>query len=182
MHTIVHTRFRLARAEDAAALADFLGRLSPKTVRARYLGPIRLDSPTLERELGRLLHADAATHTVLLAEEGGVIRGLGEYVVADRRCADLALVVEDGYQGYGIGRTLLLNLEYRAVQQGLSAFVGEIATDNVRVLQLLRSSGRPLRLLPGYASTHFELLLESGPGVRPISLLHAMRLSPPAAA
>jgi len=184
MHFAVHTRFRLARPGDDGALADFLSRLSPETTRARYLASIRLEGQALRRELARLLPADAAGHKVLIAEQDGIIRGFGEYVVADGQRADLALVVEDRFQGYGLGRALFLNLEYLAVREGIRTFTGDVAPHNLRARHLLRSSGRVLRMVYAYATICFELALNPAADTRPISLLYAMRrrASEPAAA
>jgi GNAT superfamily N-acetyltransferase len=156
MESIIHMP-----AHHRVAVGDFLARLSPATRQARYLGPVELEGPSRERELRRLQSSDAVLHTVLLAMDGDEVRGIGEYVVestqADR--AEVALVVEDGLQGRGIGTSLFLDLEQHARRHGIKAFTGEVANDNHRVVVMLRNAGRPLQIRPGYASSHFELTL-----------------------
>src|ERR1700681_3752535 len=99
---------RIARAGDGAALHAFLERLSPRTVQARYLSAwTRLTGPSADRETQRLLDGDEARHVVLGAVDGDAIRGVGEFVVGETAgAAELAMVVEDAFQGRGIGRLL----------------------------------------------------------------------------
>jgi ribosomal protein S18 acetylase RimI-like enzyme len=67
--------------------------------------------------------------------------------------------VEDGFQGQGIGMTLLRRLAARANAAGIQTFTGEVAPDNQRVLKILRGSGPLIQLQPGYGSLRFGLRL-----------------------
>ena len=105
-------RLRLAQASDRAALQAFLSRLSPATLHARYLTPVSsMDGLRGDRELDRLLDGDSAAHVVLLALDGEHVRGVAEFVAEDARSAEIAFVVEDAFQGRGIGRRLVRRLE-----------------------------------------------------------------------
>jgi hypothetical protein len=121
------------RARHRMAVGAFLARLSPATRHARYLGPMQFEGHSRERELARLQSSAAGLHTVLLALEGDEVRG--------------------------IGTLLFLSLEQHAWRRGVRAFTGEVANGNQRVLAMLRDAARPLRIQPGYASSHFELTL-----------------------
>jgi ribosomal protein S18 acetylase RimI-like enzyme len=152
------------RGSDAIAVRAFLTRLSPETRRGRYLVTTVFHRHSLEREVRRLQSTVSAGHTVLLAREGGEVRGIGEYVVGtvDRTTAEVAVVVEDGYQHRGIGTSLFLNLEKHALGCGIRAFTGEVANDNYRVLRLLKAAGRPLEVQAAYASSPFQIVLRQG--------------------
>jgi GNAT superfamily N-acetyltransferase len=95
----------------------------------------------------------------VLAVDGTEIRGIGEFVSEQVDRADLALVVEDAFQGCGIGRSLFRTLEQLAREHGIRAFTGDMAYGNARAAALLRGTGRGLRLQVGYGSLHFTLRL-----------------------
>jgi GNAT superfamily N-acetyltransferase len=154
-------RVRCAGAGDRAALRAFLDRLSLRTVQARYLSPpVALSGPLADRELERILGRNEAQHTVMLAVDGAAIRGVGEFLAEQVDRAELALVVEDAFQGRGIGRSLLRTLEQLARARGIRAFTGDIAHDNSRAAAMLRRTGRQLQLQVGYGSLRFSLSLD----------------------
>jgi GNAT superfamily N-acetyltransferase len=135
-------QFRIAQRSDRAALGAFFGRLSPETVLARYISPV-----------------NEAEHVVLLAVDGGEVRGVGEFVREGAAHAGLAMLVEDAYQHRHIGRGLFLKLEELALERGIQAFTGDVGTGNLRVARMLTRTGRRLQTRLGYASTEFMLQL-----------------------
>jgi GNAT superfamily N-acetyltransferase len=152
-------RLRLARAEDRPAIRAFLDRLSPDTVKARYLSPlVSLTGLLGDREVVRLLERSTAERVVLLAVDGSEVRGIGEFV-KDAEQAELALVVEDDFQGRGIGGSLLRELEQRARDEGILAFTGDVAYGNWRMTALLRRPGRKVQVQPSVGSMQFSLPL-----------------------
>jgi GNAT superfamily N-acetyltransferase len=157
------TSLRIARANDLAAVRAFLTRLSPSTVKARYMSAwSSLAGPAGDREAQRLLHRDESRHVVLVAVDGGQIRGVGEFVAeptSQEAQAELALVVEDAYQGRGIGRLLLRCLEDMARERGIRAFTGDVGYTNRRVHGLLQASGWPVDLQPAFGVLRFRLRL-----------------------
>jgi GNAT superfamily N-acetyltransferase len=154
-------RIRLARPSDRGALRAFLGRLSARTVQDRYLSPcLPLDEARADLEVTRLLESKDYDRTVLLALDGPEVRGIGEFSIEDAEQAELAVLVEDAYQGRGIGKRLLRLLERLAMQRGLRALTGDVAYGNSRGLALLRATGRPLQTRPDYGTVRFTLRLE----------------------
>ena len=151
---------RTAQARDRSALHAFLQRLSPATLRARYLSPLgTLPAPWAERELDRLLDRHGGKHLVVLAVDGAVVRGVGEYMEEPVGRAELALVVEDDFQGRSVGRALLRTLQQLALERGIRAFTGDVSHANRRALLLLRGTGRGVRVDSGYGSLRFRLML-----------------------
>jgi GNAT superfamily N-acetyltransferase len=151
---------RLARASDRGAVRDFLGRLSPLTVEARYFGPrLPLDGARADLEVSRLFDTPHEPRTILLAMDGPEVRGIGEFIVDHPEEAEVALLVEDAFQGRGLGKGLLRALERQAVERGVRAFTGDVAYSNSRMLNLLRASGRALRTQLDYGSVRFTLRL-----------------------
>ena len=154
-------QLRVAQDGDRQAVREFLGRLSPGTVRARYLQSRNLAGPSGERELCRLLAGNEGKHAVLLALDGAEIRGIGELFSLPLQRADLGLVVEDAFQGRGIGRVLLQTLIQLALKQGIRALTGDMAYGNVRAVALLQGTGRQLQLQVGGGGVQFALLLQA---------------------
>jgi GNAT superfamily N-acetyltransferase len=155
-------QFRVAEPDDREALRAFLGRLSQSTVAARYLQrSLDLAGPSGDRELDRLIGRRHAGHVVLLAMDGADVRGIGELFSQGLNQADLGLVVEDAFQGRGIGRALLRTLEKVALNRGIRAFTGDLAYGNARAVNLLRGSGRSIRTQVGSGGVSFTLTLQS---------------------
>ena len=153
---------RLARASDRGAVRAFLSRLSPRTIQARYLSSaVPLDEERADLELRRLFDNPAPERTVVLAMFGPEVRGIGEFTVEGDDQAELGLLVEDAFQGRGIGKGLLRALQRLAAQRGIEAFTGDVGHTNSRMLRLLRATGRKLRTQPDYGSLRFTLRLRS---------------------
>ena len=158
-------RLRVADASDRGAVRAFFTRLSADTIRARYLSPLSsLDGTPGERELDRLLERGSAEHVVVLAVDGTQVRGIAEFVAEDDQGAEIAFVVEDAFQGRGIGRRLVQQLELLARQRGIVAFTGDLAYGNTRAAALLRGTGRRLQMLGGYGALRFRLPLQPQAG------------------
>jgi GNAT superfamily N-acetyltransferase len=154
--------FRVVQDGDRGAVRAFLDRLSPSTVEKRYLQrSLRLTGPAGDREVNRLVGRHEPRRVVVLALDGTDVRGIGEFFDESLGRADLGLVVEDGYQGRGIGRALLRRLEKLALNRGIRAFTGDMAYGNVGAAGLLRGAGRPLQTRVGSGGVQFTLVLQA---------------------
>jgi GNAT superfamily N-acetyltransferase len=137
-HTV---RVRRVTAGDGDALTAVLERMSLRTRWLRFHSPIvRLSGA----QLRSLLAADHHDRSVLLAEvevEPGCwqLVGFAQYarIASDR--ADAAIVLEDAWQGRGVGRTLALQLVGAARAAGIAAFTSEVLTENRRTLAFVRA-------------------------------------------
>jgi GNAT superfamily N-acetyltransferase len=96
---------------------------------------------------------------VLLAMDGPEVRAIGEFVKDGVGEAELAVVVEDDFQGRGIGGALLRDLEQRALDEGILTFTGDVAYGNWRMNALLRQPGRKLQFQSTAGSMRFSLPL-----------------------
>src|SRR5215469_4391352 len=161
--TIYHPRLRSIHSRDCQRIRAFLHRLSLATVKARYLGGPPLTGFAAEREVTRLLGRDRTHHTVLVAVAEDEIRGIAEYVEEAPGRAELAIVVEDEYQGRGIGKRLFRALVRRAKAHDIQIFTGDVATGNHRVIAKLRRGGQGVRTHLSYGSVRFEILLAAAP-------------------
>jgi RimJ/RimL family protein N-acetyltransferase len=132
---------------DAYRLRRMFDRLSPTTVYHRFFAPI----PKPRTEM--LIHLAGVDHDrreALVAEADGEVVGVARY---DGRPghdeAEVAVTVEDAWQGRGLGTLLLLRLANLARRRGLHAFTAAVLSDNSAAVRFLK------RLSPA-AEVRFE--------------------------
>lgn len=129
---------------DGPLLADAFERLSEESRRHRFLGP----KPTLtDRELRYLTEIDGHHHEALAAIDPPTGRGvaIGRFVrdPTDPDLAEVAITVDDEWQGQGLGRLILSRLVDRAREEGVRSFTALVAMDNRRMHALLGRLGGP---------------------------------------
>ena len=136
---------RPVRPDDAPLFCRLWDRLSPETVYHRFHAPLR--SPPADAH--RLVEVDHDLREALVAVVGGEVVGVARYdrSPADPGTADVAVVVEDAWQGVGVGRQLLGELTELAARRGVRSLTADVQADNDRMVGLVR------RLLPGAVLT-----------------------------
>ena len=132
---------RPARPDDGPLFCRLWDRLSPETVYRRFHAPLR--SPPADAH--RFVEVDHDLREALVAVVGGEVVGVARYdrSPADPATADVAVLVEDGWQGVGVGRQLLGELTELARRRGVRTLTADVQTDNDRAVGLVR------RMLPG---------------------------------
>jgi len=131
-------RLRPIRPDDAPRLMALCHRLSPRTVYQRFFSPRRLRP----EEAYAFANVDYRERMALVAEvdtgqEPDLI-GVARYGMAkEAAMADIALVVEDGWQGLGLGPILLKEILHAGAQRGIRHFRADVLTENRRALRLL---------------------------------------------
>jgi GNAT superfamily N-acetyltransferase len=136
---------RAIRSDDRSRLHAFHSRLSSETIYLRYFAVL---AALPEKMVERLTHVDYENRMVLVATKK---LGDEEEIIAvvqyDRSAAtsgEVAFVVEDGWQGLGIGTALLQHLAEYAHSCGIETLTAVTMASNQRMLSLLRHSGFPL--------------------------------------
>lgn len=133
---------RPIRPDDADALRAFHHRLSPDSVRRRFFG---VHPDLFDREVLRFTRLDVKNEAALVATIEGEIIGVGRYSrVGGGDSAEVAFVVEDDYQGHGIGTELLTLLAQVAWGDGIRRFVADTLFDNRAMLDLFYHTERAL--------------------------------------
>jgi RimJ/RimL family protein N-acetyltransferase len=128
---------RPATASDAPALERLFYRLSRDSVMLWLCAGVP-QTPHFAHILARYAEVDGRDAVALVAEEAGQVVGIARYVrVAPPVEAEIALVIEDSWQGRHMGRAMLRQLVAYARTQGLSAFLGDCLAENHRVLRML---------------------------------------------
>jgi RimJ/RimL family protein N-acetyltransferase len=150
------------RPDDAPRLQDLFHRLSPESIYFRFLGRPK-DLPLAQAE--RLANVDCEQCMAFVATHG---RDDVRDIVAVARYAQVAgrpglaeagVVVEDQYQGRGLGTLLLKRLTAYAREHGVQAFYASVHPANNQILRFIQRSGLPTesRLEAGVWEMHVYL-------------------------
>ena len=127
---------RLARPEDTEGVAEMHSRSSEQTRYQRYFAPV---NDWREDQLRRIAGGHRGA-TLVAQDAAGNVVGLGN-VFPDRPddtvAAEIAVIVEDAWQGRGLGTRLLAHLVDLARRQGYEEVVALVLAENSGMLALL---------------------------------------------
>ena len=140
---------RAATAADAPLVAALHARCSPHTRALRSLST----RPVLTAAvLQQLIGADGSTSVLAMTTDGGAAVGLANLVGTGSGTAEVALLVEDLWQGRGVGTALARNLVELARIDQLTEFTAVSQAGNGALTRVLRRAGlRPRGRLEGGA-------------------------------
>jgi GNAT superfamily N-acetyltransferase len=137
---------RPMRSQDAGLLQAYVRGLSTETRHNRFLGALGELSLT---RLEQLIRIDGPGEVALLAfldaDESQVI---AEAILANTpngHCSEIAVSVADAWQGRGVGRLILRNLECRAKMAGARLLYGDVLRTNTAMKCLARKEGFSIR-------------------------------------
>ena len=134
---------RPARTTDRELLADLAARLSPESLRRRFLGTLSVQAAA-EQLLRTGPPEQACTLLVLTGEpQRPRVVAAGSYVrdPLDGEAAEVALLVDDAHHGKGLGTLLLERLALLAARHGIRRFHGLLHPENREMLEVFRDSG-----------------------------------------
>jgi RimJ/RimL family protein N-acetyltransferase len=136
--------FRIIRPEDASLLQRFIGRCSERTIYLRFFGSL---SEFTKEKAQYFAHVDGVDHFAFVAldpDDPNEIIATARY---DRQPgeegAEYAAIVEDQWQGEGVGIELTRRLVDEARHNGVRLFYALVMGKNTRMLELLRHLGLP---------------------------------------
>jgi GNAT superfamily N-acetyltransferase len=136
--------FRLVQPKDVSALQRFLGRCSERTIYLRFFGSLQDFS---EEKAKYFAHVDGVDHFALVALDPNDQNEIIAIVRYDREpgeeYAEYAAIVEDGWQGQGVGVALTRLLIDAAWDKGVRYFYALVMGKNKRMLELLRHLDLP---------------------------------------
>ncbi|MER7559573.1 GNAT family N-acetyltransferase [Nocardioides sp. NPDC126508] len=129
---------RPVRSDDLFAFERMWSRLSEETIYRRFHAPVRRLSLKLRRYLVDVDHRD---HDALVAVVGGEVVAVARYhrCAEEPAAAEVAVLVEDAWQGHGLGARMLRELACLARRRGIDVLTGDVQSDNLRMLDLVRS-------------------------------------------
>lgn len=133
-------RMRSADPSDAPLVAALHARCSPEARRSRFLSP----TPRLAAgQLDELLHGETGTGQAVIAvtADGGSAVGLANLATHGDGVARFAVLVENAWQGRGLGTALLRRVADLATEQGITELTGIARPDDLGITRLLRRAG-----------------------------------------
>ena len=133
---------------DAAALQRLVGRSSERTVRLRYFGPMKNLSDAQARRFAEVDGSDRFALVALDPENEDEIVAVVRYDRggAEEEAAEYAALVEDRFQGRGLGTSLTRALIEAARERGIERLHAYVLPENKVMLKLLRDLGLPERV------------------------------------
>ena len=173
---------RFVEPEDAVALQDYFHRLSVNSRYNRFLAAVGELPPS---ELKKTLHSGGNAFAILATlKTGGVETIVGEARYAfdgDTASIEFGLSIDDRWQGHGIGRALLQNIECRAASFGATRLFGDTLRSNDVMIALARKAGYALANSPGdWKLTRFQKQIDIGPQEIPCASWRLAAVSPSA--
>jgi GNAT superfamily N-acetyltransferase len=157
---------RFVEPRDAEVLQNYFRGLSSRSRYNRFFGAISELPPTL---LDRFIHVGEADQFSVVATMK--VDGFDTIVGEARYSFDFAtssfefgLSVDDRWQGNGIGKALLKNLECRAAAFGAEHLFGDTLRSNDSMIGLARKSGYNFTRAPGdWKLVRFEKHIDLAP-------------------
>ena len=140
---IVHVR--PVSEADREALSALYTRASPRSRYLRFFSA----GVSVDREVQRIV-TPGDDHVALVAEHDGLAIGVASYEILSAAQAEIAILVDDTWQGDGIGSLLIEHLAAVARRAGIQELVGDVLATNVTMLRASAS------LAPGIARQHGE--------------------------
>lgn len=154
---------RQLRADDRVPVRELFERLSPQSLAHRFHSAgLRITDAVL---------STVTSGHVLVADVEGRIVGLASYYPdAGTRQAEAALVVDDAYQGRGIGLALGACLYRDAHLAGIRQLRAEVQGTNRIMIKLLRRLHLPMTITWGYGVIQVEITVGPDPADGPLAL------------
>ena len=127
---------RPLEADDRERLVRLFYRLSPESVYHRFLSPI---NEPIDAGLDRLVDLDHHDREAIAAVSGDEVVGVARYFRKRKAAiADLAVLIEDAWQGKGLGVVLIERLQELARSRGINAFTATILSENRSAIRMVR--------------------------------------------
>jgi GNAT superfamily N-acetyltransferase len=124
---------RVATPSDSEKLRAMLSRTSTESIYRRF----HLPYPEVPQWMVALmLDADHHEEALVAVTEGKVVGHAMYARLADGTEAEIAIIVEDGWQSKGVGKSLLSELAQRARPRGIETFSAEVLATNRPMLSL----------------------------------------------
>ncbi len=134
-----HVWFRAIRPDDEPRLVDLYGRLSQHTAYQRFFTVMKRLPPDWAHIFANVDYRKRMAVVAEREHEGRLeLIGVGRYEPSEEAdTAEVAFVVQDGWQGKGLGAILLDDITRAGEARGIRRFRAYVLADNYRMLDLL---------------------------------------------
>jgi ribosomal protein S18 acetylase RimI-like enzyme len=129
-------RTRLATSDDVHAVLALHRRCSPQTLEHRFHVPVSRVPEHLVRAL-----VSPPRGWSIVAEQGSEVIGHGCAGETSSHRVEVGLLVDDAYQGTGVGTRLMRDLAVSAAERGYDSLVCAVEPDNMSVLPTVHRAG-----------------------------------------
>jgi ribosomal protein S18 acetylase RimI-like enzyme len=151
---------RALKPTDVDDMKTAVAHTSAESLSRRFFGPKRYFS---EQEIAYFVNIDFVSQVALVAtvDQGGkraIVAG-GRYVLVQPGIAEVAFVVVDDHQGYGIGTRLMRHLVSIAREAGLRELVAEVLPDNQPMLSVFHKCGLKVTTRRDRGAVHIAMQL-----------------------
>jgi acetate---CoA ligase (ADP-forming) len=137
---------RVGQPKDKEALARFFASLSQESKFHRFFAVAQPNERSIDSFCDNTDPRVRLTLVVSRLVEGDFhIIAAGSYMARDQTTAEIAIAVDDKFQGKGIGTLLLERLALLAVMNGFRRFWAVTMAENKPMLDVFRNSGFELR-------------------------------------
>jgi GNAT superfamily N-acetyltransferase len=174
---------RFVEPRDAEALQNYFRSLTTRSRYNRFLGAASELPPSLLNDFIHVGEADRFSVIATMLVDGyETIVGESRYAFnADTASIEFGLSIDDRWQGHGIGRALLQNLECRAASFGATRLFGDTLRSNDAMIGLARKAGYALANTPGdWKLTRFQKAIHVEPQEIPCASWRLAAVSPSA--
>ena len=155
---------RPIRPDDAEDLQSAFQRLSMESIYLRFLS---VKKELLDEEARYLASVDYTSRMAFVGickeNDRDIVVGVARYAMLENvhsEIAESAVVVEDEYQGRGLGKQLLRRLVSYARARGIHSLRGNLQIGNDRMLDLVQRSGLPYQ--QHYVDGFWEVTIDLG--------------------
>jgi N-acetylglutamate synthase-like GNAT family acetyltransferase len=145
---------RQSTLDDRRAVEAMVDRCGPKSLLGRFHLPVRSAPPGFVDQVTTA----GPDHRALLAVWDGAVVGIGEWHRSSPTSAELAVLVEDAWQGYGIGIALVRRTTGDAKEDGITVVEAFLLGENADLIRPLNRLGSiRVRWDWGVAEVHVTL-------------------------
>ena len=123
---------------DETALIEFHDRCSETTRYLRFAATKPRLRPAEAYYLCGVDDHSRGALVIIESDDPGTIHGVGRWERVSPTEAELAFVIEDAYQGQGLGRKLIEATIERAREEGFTRLVTDVLSSNYRMRRLAR--------------------------------------------
>jgi GNAT superfamily N-acetyltransferase len=151
------------RVDDAAALQRLVGRSSERSIQLRFFGYLKNLTDESARHFADVDGVDRFALVALDPEDPDEIVAVVRYErEGESGAAEYAALVEDRFQGRGLGIGLTRRLIEAARENGIGRLHAMVMRENIGMLSLLRSLDLPERKHWEDGTEHIEVDLQPG--------------------
>ena len=172
---------RFVEPRDAEAVQNYFRSLTAASRYRRFLGAARELPPSLLEDFIHVGEADRFSVIATIRSDGReTIVGEARYAFdSDVASVELGMSIDDRWQGGGLGKALLKNIECRAGSLGAIRLFGDTLRSNDAMIGLARKAGYTFVHTPGdWKLTRFQKNIPVGPQEIPCASWRLAAISP----